>query len=178
MIEIKRISTADAELYKYMEQLLIASFPEEEYRNLGELRTYTDTIPDFHCNIILDDGTPAGFVSYWDLGDFCYIEHFAIDPEKRNGGYGGKLLDQLRAKEERPFVLEVELPEEEMAQRRINFYQRKGYTLWEEEYFQPPYKAGDGQLPMLLMVNGALNPRTDFERIKGRIHRTVYGVKG
>ena len=27
-------------------------------------------------------------ISYWTMGDFYYIEHFAIDPSLRNGGYG------------------------------------------------------------------------------------------
>ena len=33
----------------------------------------------------------------------------------------------------------VEIPEEEMAKRRINFYQRQGFSLWEKPYQQPPY---------------------------------------
>lgn len=176
MINIKRIDTSDTELYDYMERLMVSSFPEEEYRRLEELREYTDTLPDFYNNIIFDGETPVGFVSYWDLGFFCYIEHFAIDSAKRNGGYGQKLLAHLHKRNDKPFVLEVELPEEEMAQRRINFYKRQGYTLWNEEYFQPPYRPGYRNLPMLLMANGALESSQDFERVKERIHKTVYGV--
>ena len=77
----------------------------------------------------------------------------------------------------RPIVLEVERPIEEMAKRRISFYQRQGFTLWEKDYSQPPYKPGDDFLPMYLMVHGELDCEKDFETIKKRIHKEVYGVK-
>ena len=38
MIRLQRISTADGFLYEYMEQLITAAFPPEEYRPLEELR--------------------------------------------------------------------------------------------------------------------------------------------
>lgn len=177
MIGIQRITTGDSQYYDYMEKLLTTSFPVDEYRDLQELREYTDTHPAFYCNIILDDTTPVGLVTYWDLGKFYYIEHFAIDPDQRNGGYGRKLLDYLAGLLKKPIVLEVEHPTEEMAQRRINFYQRQGYALWNNEYFQPPYKAGFNELPMYLMVYGDLNPDTDFEMIKTQLHRIVYNIK-
>lgn len=47
MIRLQRISTADGFLYEYMEQLITAAFPPEEYRPLKELRLYTDNKPHF-----------------------------------------------------------------------------------------------------------------------------------
>lgn len=47
MIKFQRITTKDATLYNYMEQLMTASFPSEEYRPLEELRNYTDTKTHF-----------------------------------------------------------------------------------------------------------------------------------
>ena len=73
--------------------------------------------------------------------------------------------------------MEVERPIEEMAQRRINFYQRQGFTLWEKDYYQPPYKPGDDFLPMYLMVHGSLDPEKDYEDIRHKLHTVVYGVK-
>ena len=177
MIKIKRITTGDSQYYDYMEQLLTTSFPVEEYRELEVLREYTDHTPNFYCNIILNDETPVGLLTYWDLGKFYYIEHFAVDPNQRNGGFGRKLLEYLAGFLNKPIVLEVEHPTDEMAQRRINFYQRQGYTLWEREYFQPPYRNGHSDLPMYLMVQGELEPEKDFESVKGKIHKEVYNVK-
>ena len=157
MIRFQTISTSDVQHYQFMENLLIAAFPPEEYRELKELREYTDRTGDFN--------------------DFYYVEHFAIDPTLRNGGYGKKTLDYLCKELDRPIVLEVEMPVEEMAKRRINFYQRQGFVLWEKEYKQPPYKPGDDFLPMYLMVFGNLQCEQDFEMIKNKIHKEVYNVK-
>ena len=178
MLRLQRIHTADAELYAFMEQLLTASFPPEEYRALEQLRLYTDTREAFHNNVILDGETPVGLFTYWDFGDFCYGEHFAIDPERRNGGYGKRALEELcRTVHPRPIVLEVEMPEEEMARRRIGFYQRQGFALWDKPYQQPPYKPGDGYLPMRLMAYGGMDPEQDFGKVCDCIYREVYGVR-
>lgn len=177
MIRFQPIKTSDVAAYHYMEKLLTDSFPEEEYRDLKELQKYTDTVAHFYNNIIYDNEKQIGIITYWDFDSFYYVEHFAIDPAQRNGGYGQKVLEHLKHQVNLPIVLEVELPTEEIARRRINFYQKNAYELWEKEYFQPPYKAGHDFLPMFLMVNGSLNMDKDFCEVKKRIHRDVYGVK-
>lgn len=177
MIEFKRITTRDQQHFSYVERLLIASFPEDEYRDLSVFREYTDSLPHFYCNLLLDDSNPIGLLTYWKIEDFCYIEHFAIAPEWRNGGYGRKVLTQLNSLIKHPIVLEAERSSDDMALRRIRFYQRLGYELWEKEYLQPPYKAGFNELPMYLMVKGDLSEDRDFERIKRTIYRNVYHVE-
>lgn len=177
MIRLQRITTADTALYSFMENLMTASFPSEEYRSLDELRRYTDLKNHFHNNIIFHNDTPVGLITYWDFGHFYYVEHFAIDPTQRNGGHGKNVLSHLGQLLKYPIILEVEEPTEEMAQRRINFYQRHGFTLWEKPYQQPPYKSGDGYLPMLLMAYGDLNCEKDFDTVKEHIYREVYNVK-
>ena len=166
MIRLQRISTADGFLYEYMEQLITAAFPPEEHRPLEELRLYTDSRPHFYNNIIFHHDTPVGFITYWDFGKFYYVEHFAVDPAQRNGGHGKNVLNHLCQLLQHPIVLEVEMPEEEMAQRRINFY------------LQPPYRPTDEYLPMLLMAHGDLECERDFETVKDSIYKEVYNVRG
>ena len=144
MIRLQPISTSDLQHYKFMEELLVDSFPPEEYRQLEQLREFTDRTGNFHNNIIFDDDLPIGFITYWDFGNFYY---------------------------------EVERPVEEMAKRRIGFYQRQGFVLWKKDYRQPPYKPGDHFLPMYLMVHGNLDPEKDYEDIKHKLHTVVYGAK-
>lgn len=176
MISIQSIGTADVQHYAFMEELLIAAFPPEEYRELHNLREYTDRTGNFHNNILFDNETPIGFITYWDFDTFYYFEHFAINPALRNGGYGKKVLNFLCEKLQHPIVLEVEAPMEEMAQRRINFYKRHGFVLWEKEYQQPPYKLGDSFLPMYLMVHGSLQCERDFTEVRKRIYKEVYNA--
>lgn len=177
MIKLQRITTADIAFYSFMENLIISSFPSDEYRALEELREYTDAKAHFHNNIILHNDTPVGLITYWDFGHFYYVEHFAIDPAQRNGGHGKNVLSHLCQLLEHPIILEVEEPNEDMAQRRIKFYQRHGFSLWERPYQQPPYKLGDNYLPMLLMAYGDLKCEKDFDQVKEHIYREVYNVK-
>lgn len=177
MIKLQRITTADTALYSFMENLIISSFPSDEYRALEELSKYTDTKAHFHNNIIFHNDTPVGLITYWDFGHFYYVEHFAIDPAQRNGGHGKNVLSHLCQLLEHPIILEVEEPNEDMAQRRIKFYQRHGFSLWEMPYQQPPYKLGDHYLPMLLMAYGDLKYEKDFDQVKEHIYREVYNVK-
>lgn len=176
MIRLQRITTADHTLYNYMEQLLVKSFPAEEYRPLKDLRQYSDSKKLFHNHAILHNEIPIGLLTYWDFNAFLYIEHFAIDPSMRSGGYGQRVLQHLFQTTNVPIVLEVEEPTEEMAQRRIGFYQRQGFILWKKPYLQPPYKPGDTFLPMLLMAYGNLQCEKDFDEVKNQIYREVYNV--
>ncbi len=74
MIRFQPITTSDVQHYKFMEELLVESFPPEEYRELEHLREYTDRIGNFHNNIIFDDDLPIGFITYWDFDEFYYVE--------------------------------------------------------------------------------------------------------
>lgn len=174
MISLQPVTTADAALYKYVEQLLVASFPEAERRPLDDWRAYTDHEPRFHNNAVLDDGQPVGLMTYWDFDRFGYAEHFAIDPARRNGGLGQRVMQHLCQQWGRPFVLEVEMPDNDLARRRIGFYQRQGLVLWDALYQQPPYRPGDGFLPMRLMAHGDLQCTRDYEHVRSTIYREVY----
>ena len=73
MLTYKPITTKDAVLYQYMEELLTKSFPKEEYRDLNEWSTYTDKNTMFKNNIILDGNIPIGSLTYWNVDNFIYV---------------------------------------------------------------------------------------------------------
>ena len=189
MITLREIHTSDPS-YPWVEQLWLAAFPRNERRNTEAQRENVDARANFHCLLAEDDGKAVGFITYWHFSDFCYGEHLATDPACRNHGYGARILSTLNAKlstqnsplstltPPMPFVLEVEMPDDDLSRRRIAFYERNGFTLWRDcAYMQPPYRPEDAPLPMLLMVKGNLSPEEDFLRVKQTIHREVYGVK-
>ncbi len=176
MIQIKQIYTSEKADYLFAEKLFISAFPKEERRDVSLQREYTDFNKLFHNNLLLVNQEPVGFISYWNFEDFLYIEHFAIDETKRNGGYGRKVLEHLEKNTKLPIVLEVELPENEISKRRIEFYQRQGFKLVKETYYQPPYRKEDNYLPMMIMMN-ADSDTVSFEHIKSTLYKKVYGVK-
>ena len=166
--------------YLFAETLLTTSFPCEEYRDLTEWKTYTLERTLFHNQVAkVEQGgeyTPIGLICYWDFGRFIYIEHLATSPQAHNGGYGSQIL-RLLQQQNRPLILEVEEPNDEITQRRITFYQRNGFTLWQTPYLQPPYRTGDEMIPLKLMAWGNLSEAEDFEIIKQTIYREVYNVQ-
>lgn len=174
MIEIKRLISSESPYYPFVEQLLTLSFPPEEYRPLAEWKCYTDGKRIFHNQVILDDRQPVGLVTHWSFEHFCYIEHLAISPAARNGGYGGRILQLLQKELQQPIVLEVEEPVEELARRRIGFYQRHGFQLWTKPYLQPPYRPGDALLPMQLMAWGGLQEEEAYNEVKQTLYHEVY----
>jgi len=176
MISLQKITSADIAWYSYAEELLVTSFPVEEYRELAEQRHRTDHSSSFSLQIILLDSSPVGFISWWNFTDFLYIEHLAIDPLKRNIGIGEKVLYNTRQLVKLPIVLETELPVTEISKRRIAFYQRNGLQLWERDYLQPPYRKGFPFLPLKLMATIELDCTRDYDRIISVIYREVYGV--
>lgn len=175
MIEIRQVKTQDEVNYAFVEDLMHTAFPQEERRDTFQQRDFSDTNPLFCNNIILENEQPIGMISYWRMNRFFYIEHFAIDPNLRNGGYGKRVLEAIQEKLQGPIVLEVEEPTDEMSTRRINFYKRLGFTLYERPYMQPPYRKGDSGLPMFLMTYGDIDMEQSFEQVRDTLYKEVYG---
>lgn len=175
MIEIKKVTTKDQANYAFVEQLMYDAFPQEERRETSQQRIYSDSNPLFRSNVILENSKAIGMISYWDMENFYYIEHFAIDPTLRNGGYGKLVLECIKEELQGPIVLEVEEPTDEMSTRRINFYKRLGFILHEKPYMQPPYRVGGSELPMHLMTYGNIDMETGFETVKSILYKEVYG---
>lgn len=176
MIEIRRIKDCTTPLYEYSERLLVTSFPPEERRDTKDMRIYIEHKENFYYNLLLDEDTPIGLLTYWDFTSHCYVEHFAIDPALRKKGYGSQALTSLYQKIQQPLILEVETPETEDACRRIRFYQQQGFVLREISYFQPPYRNGDSWIPMRLMTRATNEPDKLLQTIIAKIYREVYNI--
>lgn len=154
--------------------IYLQSFPQEERRpveNLGE--QIADGRIILHI-AVEENGDILGMLTSWDFGTFCYIEHFAIDSARRNGGLGSRILEYFCNKIcQRPVLLEVEpdgtSPE---AQRRIDFYRRNGFEIIDKTYIQPAYTQSQPSLPLWLMST------TPIDTVSATItlHSEVYAV--
>ncbi|MDR0893968.1 MAG: GNAT family N-acetyltransferase [Prevotellaceae bacterium] len=181
MITAQRITTTDAALYRFMERVLVESFPPEERRSLSALRRITDEQASvFHLYIVLDGDLPVGFYNYWLFSGFCYAEHLAIAPEYRNRKYGTQLITSLTSRFSLPLVIEVEPPASEITCRRIGFYERLGFRLWQRDYLQPPYSPEHDFLPLKLMSFREIDLSDDeiYHHVCSSIYQEVYGYRG
>ena len=176
-VSLKRINTRDP-LFAPSLELMNSSFIEDERRNEDELRTLADNNMIFAFNVIEADGNRAGIITTWNFGKFIYVEHFATEPNLRNKGIGISTLQLLASSSALPIVLEVE-PElsSPEAARRISFYERAGFHLWQTPYIQPPYNQGKNSLPMNLMAHNLEETQECTQIVKALLYKHVYKVK-
>ncbi len=152
--------------------LLEASFPIDEYRPYDAQKALL-THPAYE---ILTNYDHTAMLTLWRFPHFVYAEHFVVAPGGRNQGTGTKMLQRLLSDLEVPLILEAELPETDMAIRRLGFYQRNGFFVNSYPYEQPAYGPGRSPVPLRLLSTAPLSP-SDFERIKATLYREVYHVQ-
>ncbi len=154
------------EVYAIMEQ----SFPTDEIRPYSEQKKLLDN-PAYSIYI-----TPSvdAFIAIWEFEEFVFVEHFAVDSEHRNTGLGSRMLTEFLEKQDKIVCLEVELPDTELAKRRIGFYERNGFFLNEYEYFQPPISRGKKIVPLRIMTSRERIDEVTFDKIRNILYREVY----
>lgn len=175
MVILKSLKSGDIH-YGFVEELLHSAFPKAERRDDENQRWNTDHDPRFCCLLVMKGTSPIGLLTYWGFDTFIYIEHFAISPHSRGQGVGREVICKfVEEYASKPVVMEVELPEDEWSRRRIAFYKRCGFDLWECDYLQPPYRSGDGWFPLYLMASPGLVFEQDYPHIRETLHQQVYG---
>ncbi|WP_317856170.1 GNAT family N-acetyltransferase [Chakrabartyella piscis] len=165
------------EQFELVYPILEDSFPVEELRTKENQRSLLDKPEYTLCAIKGENGVVQGVAAYWELDDFLYIDHLAIKKEARNGGIGGKRFMELIAQIGKPVVLEVELPEGELEQRRIAFYERLGFFYNDYPYLQPPMREGDEMFPLRYMTYPDKIDEITYERYKRNIYKVAYGYE-
>ncbi len=153
--------------------LMSSSFPKDEMRSREKQFLLLDK-EEYQLWGVKDGNLLCGFFALWEFSDFIYIEHFAVAEHMRCSGFGGKMLDLLCSTAKKQIILESELPENELAARRINFYIRHGFYKNGYPYIQPPMEEGRSPIPLCIMsFNGEID-KARFENIKSTLYKKVY----
>lgn len=155
-------------------RIMEPSFPRDERRPREEQEALFEE-PAYRVYGAVDEcGAVIAFIAAWDLGEVLFIEHFAVDPARRNGGIGSKLLSEVVGETKKTVCLEVELPECELARRRIGFYERNGFYYNDYPYVQPAMSEGQGTLPLRVMTSGSAVSYERFAEIKNLLYKEIY----
>lgn len=144
----ERIPSPSHPLYADAMALYGISFPAHEQRETPS-QTAILTHPDYHFTAILDGSHFVGDMLYWETPDFRYIEHFCILPALRGQRYGSRALSMLPC--DRPVILEIDPPVDEIAIRRKGFYERCGFTANPYPHVHPAYHKGIRGHDLVLM---------------------------
>ena len=170
-MNLERIDAAHP-LFDASLALYETSFPPNERRTRGDhLRALQDA--DFVPLGAVEDGRLLADVFLWKTDGFVYLEHFAVQPELRSHGTGGKILEQLLDTQQL-FLLEIEPPESPLTCRRKRFYERHGLQAQPYAHVQLPFQGGGPILPLVIMANRPVTPeqcRTFQEYLLDRVVR-------
>lgn len=131
----------------------------------------------FNANLIKENGQYIGYICYWILQDFIFIEHYAIFEELRNKGKGTEFLKKFINETNKMIVLEVELPNSDIAKRRIDMYKNLGFVINDYKYLQPSYHNNKTQVPMCIMSLNKKLENKQFKNIVTLIKQEVYDYK-
>lgn len=145
---------------------------DERKTKANELKAFDDS--NFSPNFIFDGETLVGYVCFWEFEKFLFIEHFAILQEMRGTGCGSKFLKEFSESSTKPIILEVELPETEVAEKRIKFYERLGYVVNKFPYTQPAYQPESNPVEMYVMSYGSALSKQNFNNFTKQIKSVVY----
>lgn len=174
MIKLRRIISPEDTDFSKLVALYIESFPPEERRNISQLERLLLQRPAMFFNAVECDGQLSGLFVYWNFGDFWYLEHLAVYPDMRNKKIGQQILDFVCENLAGMRLLEVEPAEEEMAIRRVNYYQRNGYKILHKEYVQPSYNGVNSPVPLWIMGNCEYSDKSLLEKHIDTIKEEVY----
>lgn len=146
------------------------TFPEDERRDEDQFLALLDN-PDSFIYALKNDETHVGYVILWKLKNCHYLEHFEVFEEFRNLKLGSQILTELKDKFG-DIVLESEPSHlDEMAERRINFYVRNGFSIISEDYIQPSYGPGKSSMNLFVLSNFAVD---NVKEIEMELHSKVY----
>lgn len=167
------LTRLDIQNFDEIYRILAESFPVDEIRPY-ELQKALFSKKTYKVLGLCGEEGIRAVLAVYDLESVIFVEHFAVDAKYRNQGLGAVALGELLAASDKPVCLEVELPETELARRRIGFYQRNGLHYCDSPYVQPPLSPGQNALPLRLMSSAGPMTRETFEKVRDEIHREVY----
>ena len=153
-------------------KLYEAAFPFEE-RRLLEHQSYILQNDKYHFDIVMDENQFMGFIFWWDFDTYRFVDHFATAIAQRNKGVGKLLLKEFIDSNDKPVILEVELPVSDINKRRINFYERLGFKLNDHYYEMPPLREDQSPVHLLLMSYPNCISKKEVELFVKKYHSII-----
>lgn len=159
-------------------QVILNNFPTKEIKEYEYMKD-TFSAGAYQVLTLKEDDKIKGILSYYDGGEFVFVDYFAIDGNQKGQGLGSKMLKHFLQIANKSVFLEVEHPEDEQSRRRIAFYQRNGLILNDQhDYFVPPVRSLKHRLYFHLMSYPQPISSEQFEQYYPKMLKLVYGING
>lgn len=162
-LEIIKLNNTNNKHFAKAWQLYIDSFPIEERRTLIEQQDISNK-KNYTALGFIEKENFIGILFYWNFKDYIFLEHFAINPSLRGKSYGSKILTTFLSKNEN-IVLEIEPIEDEITQKRFDFYKRFDFRINDYKHFQIPLRKGEKELKLLLLSQGKYLSKEEYHHL-------------
>lgn len=137
-MEFLRIDPSDQKRWNDVWELYEASFPTAERRKEEDhIRAFENK--QFFPMSAWEDGELIGIIFYWEWDNYRFLDHLAVNTKLRGQSFGSQLLRHLSSKGH-TIILEIDPLIDEISVRRLQFYERAGYTLTPYRYPHLPYR--------------------------------------
>lgn len=148
-MEFLKIQPSDKNRWQQVWDLYESSFPVAERRKADDhLRACSDTL--FYPISAWEGNKLIGILFYWEWDSYRYLEYLAVNPELRGQGFGSELLRYLRDSNH-TIILEIDPLINELSVRRLQFYERAGFTLTPYRFMHLPYRAESQSQELLIL---------------------------
>ncbi len=169
----KILKNLDARDFPMVYEIMRQAFPNTE------IRTYEKAYDllgnrDYQISTIHNGDNIGGFIATWDFDKFRFIEHFAVSKRIRGGGIGSEMMKEYLNQSKKPVFIEVEDKETTDARRRVEFYQRLGFSLSKFGYPQPALQDTPQMLHLKIMSYPSSITEEKFLHFKRVVFSQVY----
>lgn len=172
-IQLIRITKPYGETWGKAMEIYDTSFPPEEKRPHKQHIQLMKKNNLYHFYTAMEEQTVIGIIILWKLQKFIFLDYLATLPNVRNKGYGKRIVEQLKKLVDNTIILEVELPDNDLTKRRIDFYTRLGFNLLDFPYYMPQYNNPKEKFAMLLMSSETID-QSVCKDIMHEIHTNAY----
>ena len=165
--------------FEQVYRIMKSSFPPDEHRPYEEQLELMEN-PNYQIYVAKEADIFSeiqGFMAVWQLKGLGFIEHFAVDSKYRNIGLGSRMLQEIKKHLTGRVCLEVELPDNDIAKRRIEFYKKNGLYYNDYPYIQPAISKGRNPIPLRIMTSGGVVSQDEYQDIRDMLYREVYRVE-
>ena len=170
-MELERIMDAGHPWFEQAFALYQNSFPIHEQRT-REKQIEVLAHPEYHYEVLTENGTFVGILLSWKTEAFCYVEHFAIAPELRGQNFGSRALELLKRREP-SIVLEIDPLVDQVALRRKHFYENLSFCANPWDHVHPPYRTEFQGHELVVMTCPRRWGREEYERFRDYLSETV-----
>ena len=160
-MELERIFDKNHKYFNKAFSLYETAFPFNERRDIIEQERVLRK-QDYHFNVILDNEKFIGIALYWERENYIFLEHLATEIEERGKGCGAKTLEILK-QNNKTILLEIEVPVDEITNRRYGFYKRNGFILNPYYHVQAKYHKGDSDLELKVLSYPQVLKEQDYK---------------